>query len=61
MLGHSLKEQGYQNRPLSAAPLVAVKAPVFSMSKLTGVDTYLGPEMKSTGEVMGIDANFEGR
>ena len=39
--------------------LVAVKAPVFSMSKLTGVDTYLGPEMKSTGEVMGIDLDFE--
>ena len=29
------------------------------MSKLTGVDTYLGPEMKSTGEVMGIDYTFE--
>ncbi len=35
----------------------AVKAPVFSMAKLKGVDTYLGPEMKSTGEVMGIDRN----
>jgi carbamoyl-phosphate synthase large subunit len=35
-------------------PLVAAKAPVFSMSKLTRVDTYLGPEMKSTGEVMGL-------
>jgi carbamoyl-phosphate synthase large subunit len=40
--------------------LVAVKAPVFSMSKLAGVDTFLGPEMKSTGEVMGIDDNFNG-
>ncbi len=38
--------------------LVAVKAPVFSMSKLIGVDTFLGPEMKSTGEVMGIDSDF---
>jgi carbamoyl-phosphate synthase large subunit len=37
-----------------------VKAPVFSMSKLAGVDTYLGPEMKSTGEVMGIDTSFDG-
>jgi carbamoyl-phosphate synthase large subunit len=37
-----------------AQPLVAAKAPVFSMSKLTQVDTYLGPEMKSTGEVMGM-------
>lgn len=35
-----------------------MKAPVFSMSKLIGVDTYLGPEMKSTGEVMGIDVDF---
>ncbi|MGH2610237.1 MAG: carbamoyl-phosphate synthase large subunit, partial [Tepidiformaceae bacterium] len=34
--------------------------PVFSMSKLVGVDTFLGPEMKSTGEVMGIDRTFEG-
>ncbi|MBI2864725.1 MAG: carbamoyl phosphate synthase large subunit, partial [Chloroflexi bacterium] len=40
--------------------LVAIKAPVFSMSKLIGVDTYLGPEMKSTGEVMGIDYTFTG-
>jgi carbamoyl-phosphate synthase large subunit len=40
--------------------LVAVKAPVFSMSKLAGVDTFLGPEMKSTGEVMGIDRDFDG-
>ena len=38
--------------------LFAVKAPVFSMSKLSGVDTFLGPEMKSTGEVMGIDQDF---
>jgi len=37
-----------------AQPLVAAKAPVFSMSKLSRVDTYLGPEMKSTGEVMGL-------
>ena len=37
---------------------MGVKAPVFSMSKLAGVDTYLGPEMKSTGEVMGIDYEF---
>ena len=40
--------------------LVAIKAPVFSMSKLAGVDTFLGPEMKSTGEVMGIDRDFNG-
>ena len=38
--------------------LVGIKAPVFSMSKLSGVDWYMGPEMKSTGEVMGVDRNF---
>jgi len=59
MLGISLKEQGYDTGLFPNRNLVAIKAPVFSMSKLTGVDTYLGPEMKSTGEVMGIDHNFE--
>ena len=59
MLGTSLAEQGYQGGLWRKQRLVAVKAPVFSMSKLMGVDTYLGPEMKSTGEVMGIDFTFE--
>jgi carbamoyl-phosphate synthase large subunit len=59
MLGHSLKEQGYFTGLWPKQKLIAIKAPVFSMSKLTGVDTYLGPEMKSTGEVMGIDYTFE--
>jgi carbamoyl-phosphate synthase large subunit len=58
MLGKSLKEQGYASGLWPVKNLVAVKAPVFSMSKLAGVDTYLGPEMKSTGEVMGIDYTF---
>ena len=58
MLGKTLKEQGYQGGLWKKQKLVAVKAPVFSMSKLAGVDTYLGPEMKSTGEVMGIDYEF---
>ncbi len=58
MLGQSLKDQGYDGGLWPRQNLVAVKAPVFSMSKLIGVDTYLGPEMKSTGEVMGIDTNF---
>ncbi|MGH3493733.1 MAG: carbamoyl-phosphate synthase large subunit, partial [Sciscionella sp.] len=39
-------------------PLFAVKGPVFSMSKLVGAELALGPEMKSTGEVMGVDASF---
>ena len=59
MLGRTLKDQGYEGGLQPEPPMVSVKAPVFSMSKLTGVDTYLGPEMKSTGEVMGIDTNVE--
>src|SRR5438552_3333765 len=60
MLGKSLSQQGYTGGLWPRRDLVAVKAPVFSMSKLIGVDTYLGPEMKSTGEVMGVDYTFEG-
>jgi carbamoyl-phosphate synthase large subunit len=59
MLGKSLKEQGYESGLYPRRNLIAIKAPVFSMSKLIGVDTHLGPEMKSTGEVMGIDYSFE--
>ncbi|MFC1965268.1 carbamoyl-phosphate synthase large subunit, partial [Chloroflexota bacterium] len=59
MLGKSLKEQGYSGGLWPVTKLVGIKAPVFSMSKLLGVDTYLGPEMKSTGEVMGIDYTFD--
>jgi carbamoyl-phosphate synthase large subunit len=59
MLGIPLMEQGYETGLWERQKLVAIKAPVFSMSKLVGVDTYLGPEMKSTGEVMGIDYTFD--
>ena len=59
MLGKTLKEQGYSTGLWQRQKLVGIKAPVFSMSKLIGVDTYLGPEMKSTGEVMGIDYTFD--
>ncbi|MBI4203350.1 MAG: carbamoyl-phosphate synthase large subunit, partial [Chloroflexi bacterium] len=58
VMGRSLREQGYEAGLWPVSGVVGVKAPVFSMSKLVGVDTYLGPEMKSTGEVMGIDAGF---
>ena len=58
MAGKKLKELGYNSGLGSHKDLFAVKAPVFSMSKLVGVDTTLGPEMKSTGEVMGIDTDF---
>jgi carbamoyl-phosphate synthase large subunit len=59
MLGKTLKEQGYTTGLWPRQKLVGIKAPVFSMSKLAGVDTYLGPEMKSTGEVMGIDYTYD--
>ncbi len=59
MLGHSLKEQGYESGLVPSGDYVAVKVPVFSFSKLTDADTLLGPEMKSTGEVLGIDVDFE--
>jgi carbamoyl-phosphate synthase large subunit len=59
MLGKSIDDQGYSGGLFKKQNLVAVKAPIFSMSKLIGVETYLGPEMKSTGEVMGIDYDFE--
>ncbi len=59
MLGKSLKDMGYPGGLWKRQKVVAIKAPVFSMSKLTGVDWYLGPEMKSTGEVMGMDHQFQ--
>jgi carbamoyl-phosphate synthase large subunit len=59
MAGISLREQGYEGGLWKRQKLVGIKAPVFSMSKLIGVDSYLGPEMKSTGEVMGVDYAFE--
>jgi len=59
MAGISLAEQGYNGGLWKKQNLVGIKAPVFSMSKLIGVDNYLGPEMKSTGEVMGVDYTFD--
>jgi carbamoyl-phosphate synthase large subunit len=58
MLGRTLREQGYEGGLWPRQPLVAIKAPVFSMAKLRGVEVHLGPEMKSTGEAMGIDREF---
>src|SRR5581483_2026128 len=59
-LGSTLAAQGYARADgiWPDQPLVAIKAPVFSMAKLLDVDTYLGPEMKSTGEVMGVDRSL---
>ena len=57
-MGHTLKELGYKSGLVPSKPYVAVKAPVFSFAKMTDVDIALGPEMKSTGEVMGIDYHY---
>ena len=58
MVGRNLKELGYKGGLWKRQNIVGIKAPVFSMSKLTGVDWNMGPEMKSTGEVMGVDKDF---
>ncbi|TGE33050.1 carbamoyl-phosphate synthase large subunit [Desulfosporosinus sp. Sb-LF] len=57
-LGKTLKELGYKHGLAPEVPFVVVKAPVFSFEKLTKVETSLGPEMKSTGEVLGMDTQF---
>ena len=59
ILGKKLKDLGYQNGLVPNKEGVFVKVPVFSFSKLTKVDISLGPEMKSTGEVMGKDNTLE--
>lgn len=58
ILGKTLKELGYKPGLHPTPDFIAVKAPVFSFSKLLEVDTSLGPEMKSTGEVLGVDSNL---
>ena len=58
IMGESLQEQGYDDGLAPETKMISVKAPVFSFSKLSDVDSYLGPEMKSTGEVMGSDLSF---
>jgi carbamoyl-phosphate synthase large subunit len=59
ILGVSLKAQGYSSGLYSEREGVYVKVPVFSFAKLRNVDITLGPEMKSTGEVMGKDITLE--
>jgi carbamoyl-phosphate synthase large subunit len=59
-LGEKLASMPYGTGLLPDAPFVVVKVPVFSFAKMRGVETILGPEMKSTGEVLGIDATFAG-
>lgn len=59
MLGEKLKDMGYGTGLYRIPPYFAVKVPVFSFEKLMDVDTHLGPEMKSTGEVLGIASTME--
>lgn len=59
MLGETLAEQGYGTGLYPEGEYIAVKVPVFSFEKLHDVDTMLGPEMKSTGECLGIAKTFE--
>ncbi len=57
MLGQPLKELGFGTGLRTPPPYSAVKVPVFSFEKLSDANSYLGPEMKSTGEVLGIGKN----
>ncbi|MEG0254557.1 carbamoyl-phosphate synthase large subunit [Vagococcus sp.] len=59
ILGQRLNELGYGDGLYQESGYVHIKAPVFSFAKLHDVDTQLGPEMKSTGEVMGTDVTLE--
>ena len=59
ILGEKLDDMGYKNGLAPLSTRVHVKAPVFSFAKLRKVDTNLGPEMKSTGEVMGSDNTLD--
>jgi carbamoyl-phosphate synthase large subunit len=58
MLGETLRSQGYAGGYQPERKLIAIKMPVFSFNKLANVEPSLGPEMKSTGEVMGLANSF---
>ncbi|HRT81700.1 MAG TPA: carbamoyl-phosphate synthase large subunit, partial [Oscillospiraceae bacterium] len=58
MLGEKIKDMGYGTGLYKESGYYAIKLPVFSFEKITGADTSLGPEMKSTGEVLGIAKNY---
>ncbi len=59
ILGKKLKNMPYGTGLYKKSEYVCVKMPVFSFEKIKNADTSLGPEMKSTGEVLGVDKNFE--
>ncbi|MEW6183724.1 MAG: carbamoyl-phosphate synthase large subunit [Bacillota bacterium] len=58
IMGHRIKDFGYSPGLYRKMPYIGVKVPVFSFAKLLDVDVSLGPEMKSTGEVMGVDRDY---
>lgn len=59
IMGKSIKEQGYDYGLAPEKQTVAVKMPVFSFEKIKGAEISLGPEMKSTGEVLGISTDYD--
>lgn len=59
ILGRSIRRQGYKPGLVKETSLVCVKVPIFSFQKLNRIDPALAPEMKSTGEVLGIDTSYE--
>ena len=58
IIGHTIKEMGYKPGLQPNADYIAIKMPVFSFEKIRGAETSLGPEMKSTGECLGIAKTF---
>ena len=58
-LGSTLNEAGLESGLAADGPMVAVKAPVDSLWRLPGVDLELGPEMRSTGEVLGLAPGYQ--
>ncbi|MBQ3641049.1 carbamoyl-phosphate synthase large subunit [bacterium] len=59
ILGKSIPEQGYKTGLYETSSLVCAKVPIFSFQKLNRIDPALAPEMKSTGEVLGVDTNYQ--
>lgn len=59
IMGKSIKEQGYEYGLAPEKETIAIKMPVFSFEKIKGAEISLGPEMKSTGEVLGISKDFD--
>jgi carbamoyl-phosphate synthase large subunit len=59
IMGKSIAEQGYHYGLAPEKETIAIKMPVFSFEKIKGAEISLGPEMKSTGEVLGISTNFD--